>query len=544
MSANATLRSQTRFPHEREFKKAGIFGRHRWGWLLAAGWLAQVAFRLLLSMHTSAPLFIPDETGYLLAARLFAGGEPGDLSGRTFYQGAYALLITPAFWLSDDPATSHRIALGINALISSAMLILAHASLRRLGISSGPACLAGHLIALLPLVVYYAGFALTDAVLPVVVLAWLFAIHEMLSRGNSRAYETAASGLAVLALSLHPRGYVIAVVQAAFLCVFAVRRSRIPRYATGTLLIGAFAAWAMNGLPAARPYPHGALPLGDHLLTRLTTLDGLAWTFGLSAGKLWYLSVGTWGLGGVGLIVLATLAFRRGTAEPLRVLAVIVLVTVAGIALATSAATPDEGTVATFVYGRHLACMAAPLMIAALAFALRARPDLQLRTVLGAVLLTCLTAAGTQLYAGERLWTASFGPFDFPEISFLVADRSNLRLWSATYAALLLLALAALLVRLGGKLRLIAAAGIMAVEVAACLTAATQIVRPWSEQLTNATTLSRGDARHPAVGRRPVAAAELARRAEGPARRDGEPHLRRRPGGVAPVVETTEGSPA
>ncbi|PZG20706.1 hypothetical protein [Nonomuraea aridisoli] len=399
-----------------------------------------MAFRLLLSAHSTTPLLVP-----------------------------------PAFWLSDDPATSHRIALAVNAVISSALLILAYAALRRLGLSNGPAHLAGHLIALLPLIVYYSGFALTDAVLPVVVLAWLFAIHESLSRKNSRAYETASSGIAVIAFSMDSRGYLIALVQAAFLCVLAVRRSRVPIFAGGTLLAGVFAAWTTNGLPAAR---RDTLPLGDQLLTRLTTLDGLAWTFGLSAGKLWYLSVATWGLGGVGLIVLAALAFRRGGAEPLRTLAVIVLVTVAGIALATSAAAPDDGTVAGFAYGRPLACMAAPLMIAALVFAVRARPDPQLRTVLGAVLLTCLAAAGTQLYAGERLWTASYTPFDFPEIGFLVADRSNLRLWSATYAALLLLALAALLVRLGGKLRVIAAAGLMTVEAAASLTAATQIVPP------------------------------------------------------------------
>src|SRR3954471_15724325 len=86
--------------------------RPSWPLLVLAGWLAQVGIRLVLAGGQSVPAAFPDESGYLLAARWLAGGPGGDLSGSTFYQGGYPLLLSPAFWLSHDPQTCYRIVLG------------------------------------------------------------------------------------------------------------------------------------------------------------------------------------------------------------------------------------------------------------------------------------------------------------------------------------------------------------------------------------------------------------------------------------------------
>src|SRR4051812_21440611 len=102
--------------------------------LVLAGWLVQVAARLLLARGQGTPAAYPDETGYLLAARWLAGGPGGDLSGSTFYQGGYPLVLMPAFWLSHDPATCHRLVIGIGALIGAAIFPLGYAALRRLGL--------------------------------------------------------------------------------------------------------------------------------------------------------------------------------------------------------------------------------------------------------------------------------------------------------------------------------------------------------------------------------------------------------------------------
>src|SRR5258708_6929221 len=46
----------------------------RWVILLALGWLVQVGLRVWFSRHQVMPLANPDETAYLVAARVLAGG--------------------------------------------------------------------------------------------------------------------------------------------------------------------------------------------------------------------------------------------------------------------------------------------------------------------------------------------------------------------------------------------------------------------------------------------------------------------------------------
>jgi hypothetical protein len=46
------------------------------------------------------PLATPDESAYLIAARVFAGGGPANFSYSTLYPAGYPLLITPVFWFT------------------------------------------------------------------------------------------------------------------------------------------------------------------------------------------------------------------------------------------------------------------------------------------------------------------------------------------------------------------------------------------------------------------------------------------------------------
>ncbi|MDL4817931.1 hypothetical protein [Actinomadura opuntiae] len=146
----------------------------RWPpWLMAAGFAAQVCVRLWFGRARTGPVANPDETGYLLAARLLAGGHGGDLSGHTFYQGGYPLLLTPAYWFTHDPATVYTIVLAINAVIGAALFPLGHLAARRFGLSRRAALPLAWGAALLPATTFFGEFALADAVLPTIVLAWL-----------------------------------------------------------------------------------------------------------------------------------------------------------------------------------------------------------------------------------------------------------------------------------------------------------------------------------------------------------------------------------
>ena len=108
--------------------------RRRWVVLLALGWLVQAGLRVWFGRQQFMPLANPDETAYLIAARVLAGGPGADLSGSTLYQGGYPLLITPVYWFTHDPNTVYHAVLVVNALISAAILPLGYLTCRRLGL--------------------------------------------------------------------------------------------------------------------------------------------------------------------------------------------------------------------------------------------------------------------------------------------------------------------------------------------------------------------------------------------------------------------------
>src|SRR5580693_4884568 len=92
----------------------------RWGLLLVAGWIAQAALRAWLSRSQVVPLATPDESAYLIAARVMSGGLTANFSYSTLYPAGYPLLITPVYWFTSNPVTVyHAVLFGINAPISA-----------------------------------------------------------------------------------------------------------------------------------------------------------------------------------------------------------------------------------------------------------------------------------------------------------------------------------------------------------------------------------------------------------------------------------------
>lgn len=372
--------------------------------LLAAGWTFQVIFRLLLASHQTLPRLTPDETGYLLAARVLTGGMGGNLSGFSFYQVGYALLITPAYWLAHDPHTVYRIVVVINALVNSCLLLLAYVALRRLSVRRGAAYVLANATALLPAAVYWNQFAMSDTVMPVIVLGWLLLVHSWLTHGGAR-YGVAASALAGYAYAAHARGAVILLVHVALLLFILLKRSmgrvQLGIAAQGLTTVTAV-AWGLNQFILSRLYPGGPYSMSHFVITRLSSLSGLAWTFSLGVGQVWYLIVCTWGVAGLGIAVLGYSVFRSGSVVE-RTLALMVLAVLAGVALASSAALPDEHAVNNFVYGRYLACLAPVLFLVGAATIVRAPGRRLPHAFLGVAGLAGVTGAIASWYAGERL---------------------------------------------------------------------------------------------------------------------------------------------
>ena len=159
-------------PSSAQPSRAGRNTARRWGLLLIVGWLVQVGLRAWLSRAQVVPLATPDESAYLIAARVLAGGSPANFSYSTLYPAGYPLLITPVFWFTSNPVTAYHAVLMINAPISAALMPLGYLACRRLGLDRPAAYAVAAVTALLPAAFFYAEYAMTDAIYPVLVLAW------------------------------------------------------------------------------------------------------------------------------------------------------------------------------------------------------------------------------------------------------------------------------------------------------------------------------------------------------------------------------------
>ena len=184
----------------------------RWVILLALGWLVQVGLRVWFSRQQVMPLANPDETAYLVAARVLAGGPGADLSGSTLYQVGYPLLITPVYWFTSNPSTVYHAVLAINAAISALVLPLGYLACRRLELGRPAGYFVAFVAALVPAGFFYSEYAMTDAIFVVLTLAWLLTTHSWLTASSARARYANAAGSALLAAyayAVHSRGLVM-----------------------------------------------------------------------------------------------------------------------------------------------------------------------------------------------------------------------------------------------------------------------------------------------------------------------------------------------
>ncbi|WP_242882799.1 hypothetical protein [Actinomadura litoris] len=422
--------------------------------MLVLGWLAQAGLRLWLAAEQTSPTANPDETGYLIAARILSGGPNADLSYSTVYHGGYPLLLAPAYWLSHDPETVYRLCMVVNALVGAALLPLAFRAALDLRLTKRWSYAAAHVTALLPGASFYGLYVLTDAVLPVVFLGWILLLYRWI-RDERMVYAAGASMVAAYACAVHSRGTVLLVVQACTVLVMLFRGRaglRSSAAAATVLAAGVYGATLLSDWLMPQMYPLGDNNLEDNLVWRLTHAEGHRWTLALTAGQLWYQIVATAGIAGLGLTALVAIAVRRGTPFPLRWSALAVLAAVAGVAVATSAALPDEQRAGNFVTGRYLACLLPVLFLTGLAALVRAR---RTELVQGAVIALGLALAlgWTVLdYADDRLRTGKYIAFDFLEMNLLTGDWERFHLWRATVVALGLFGAVLFLVRGAGML--------------------------------------------------------------------------------------------
>jgi hypothetical protein len=471
----------------------------RWAVLVTAGWLVQVGLRVWLSRAQTAPLANPDESAYLIAARVLAGGPATDFSDSTLYQGGYPLLITPVFWFTSNPVAAYHAVLAVNAAVSAAVMPLAYVACRRLGLSRLLAYIVAAVTALLPAGVFYGEYAMTDAIYPVLVLAWLLAVHSWLTAKSTRGQYAAAAGSALLAgyaYAVHSRGVVIVAGYVA-VGIFIAWRRLVPRgtVAAAALALAAAggATWLLDRYLTSTMYPEGTRNLTAQVANTLHSVHGAINVFEMAAGQMWRLVLDSWGLAGLGLIAALAAVFYRGIRADLRIMAALgVAVTVVTACTVPAALPADQSQ--TWASGRYLDGMIVVFFMVGMVVLLRARARTILGCAAGAAALTVLAAVIVAVYAGSSLPTAHFAhAFNFAEPAVLTQDWNRANVWVATAVTLGLLAIWVLVavaarrwsdvtlggvVRVSAVLRVAGAVGLAAVSLLAVTQMTSRISQP------------------------------------------------------------------
>jgi len=418
----------------------------RWVVLLAVGWLVQAGLRVWFSRHQVMPLANPDETAYLIAARVLAGGPGADLSGSTLYQGGYPLLITPVYWFTSNPATVYHAVLAVNAAFGAAVLPLGYLACRRLGLDRPAAYGVATVAALVPAGFFYSGYAMTDAVFPVITLAWLLTTHSWLTAAAAWGRYAAAASSAVLAAFayvIHSRGLVMLAGYAAVAAFIAWRRpiARLSVVLAGlTVIVTAAAGWSLNHYLTSAIYPEGTRSLSGQMRQRLASVNGFIHVLEMAAGQLWRLVLDSWGIAGIGLIAALAVIVHRSVRSDLRIMAALSVAVTTVIACTAPAALPPDQSQA-WASGRYLDGMIIVFFLAGSVLLLRAGVRPILACAAGITALFALAAVTVVVYAGASVPTGGFGAgFNFAEPAALTLNWTQANVMLATAVTLGLLA--------------------------------------------------------------------------------------------------------
>ncbi|HEY0719468.1 MAG TPA: hypothetical protein VGD68_17775 [Streptosporangiaceae bacterium] len=424
-------------------------GRRARGWALALvlGYLAQVAFRLWLSRNQLVPLANPDESAYLIEARVLAhAGAPSDFSYGTLYQGGYPLVLVPIYWFTSNSVTVYHAAMAVNAVLNALLMPLAYGVLRRLATPRAVAYLGAAGAALVPEAVLYTEVAMSDAIFPVVVLAWLLAVHTWLTSPGWKAslgWGALSALLAGYSYAVHPRGLVV-IVAFALAAVYAAARRMVPAWAVlPAALVGGMVVAATRKLDdriKALVYPEGPRSLAGAAKSRLASPHQQLQILQMAGGELWRITIDTWGIATLGVLAAVVLVFRRRVHEDVRVMAALAVIVLMATVYVAPAALPD-GQQADWASGRYPNALEVTFFIVGLVVLVRARA----RWLAGYAVAGAALSAGLVLvvahYAGAYQHVQGFFAYNWAEPVLLTRGADTLSVRRATAAAAGLLAL-------------------------------------------------------------------------------------------------------
>ncbi|MFD0571823.1 hypothetical protein ACFQ0T_24635 [Kitasatospora gansuensis] len=372
-----------------------------------------------------------------------------------------------------------------NAFLNALVLPGGYLLLRRLRLPRGLALAYASGVALLAPVVFYSQFALSDTVLPVLVLLWVLTLHGLVTPGPARRRLWYGLGLGLVAgatMAVHDRGGVIVAITGAallltLLCRWAPWRAVL--VAGAGLGVSVLGAELLQRYLRAR-FDVAASTVGESVLDGITDPELIGRTLTRTAGQIWYFVISSWGLAGLGVVCCAALVLRRRSTPAERLVSLALLAALFGIALAASAGLPEDHRIDDYVYARYVSLLLPALSLIGLAALHRLSRRGVLWAAAGAVALTLACGGAVLLSVRQELATEAFVLWGLPDASLLADDWDSFHLVDSTVTALAIFAvlLATVVFR---RYSWLLAALLVAGAVFATTVVTLEVTRPWSQ---------------------------------------------------------------
>lgn len=463
-----------------------------WFAILTLGFVLQVAWRVLLSWPLTGPIAHVDEDGYMFGARVLAGGPDATVPSWSIMRPiGYPLTLVPAYLFAEQLPDVYRIVHVINALLMASTFPLIYFFARRLfDLGRWWAAGVAFVLAALPSMVFFSEFALTDALLPLLVMSMLACVYQMFTTSGRSVlwYAAGAGAIGAYAANTHVRGQVMLVVLAGTVALAAWRRW-VPRavvlYGLGAAVVVYGLGWIANKWLEDQLFATVAYSADGRVKDRLLSIKGIALILCNSAGQIWHLCASTYGLAAIGLVATVWALYKRQWTLPTRIVLGMALAITVFIALATAAGTPVEGRVNNHMYGRYVAMFAAFWVLIGVVALAKASWRRALWLLAGGAGITLLSGAAVLAYAGGKMRKESFVNFDAPELAFLSNDWTwgphvNLvRILQMTLYAVLFMALFTVLLRPWGRAAIATGAAVLVLNGVAMVSITTHISQQW-----------------------------------------------------------------
>jgi len=345
--------------------------------------LAVALIHIIALIGNRGPVLYSDALGYLGNARFLAGGAAPTFDGSFAYAAGYSLLLVPIYWVTERSETVWAIAVALNVALSVLIMLPASWLGRHLfGLGRRPALLVAAVVSLTPALILQPGRLWTEALFPVMFLTATAFILAMF-RTNRSLFALAAGGFVGYLVFIHGRGMAVAAAFVVVIMIAAATR----RLAVLPMIVGALsttvvivADLAMRSYLSDRLWSAASTSANAGSASRILAAfspSELGDTLSTALGHLWYVAAVSFGLAVVGVVALVWLVGRfepfSNSSDGVRLTALFALIAVAGVAALSAGLLSEVNRVDHRVYGRYLEGVSPILILAGVAWLLRAR---------------------------------------------------------------------------------------------------------------------------------------------------------------------------